>query len=75
MPNDLDHKLLFLLESFILLQANKWKAAAFPVAGAVIGGLVGGPIGLVAGLKLGGVAAVGGGIAGIVLKYRSTTFV
>ena len=30
-----------------------------------MGGLVGGPIGLVAGLKLGGLAAVGGGIAGV----------
>lgn len=48
-----------------LAQASKYKAAAIPVAGAVIGGVIGGPIGLMAGFKLAGVAtAVGGGIAG-----------
>ncbi len=45
-------------------QASKWKAAVFPVAGALVGGLVGGPVGLVAGLKLGGMAALGGGLVG-----------
>ncbi|XP_050418691.1 syntaxin-17-like [Patella vulgata] len=45
-------------------QAAKYKAAIFPVAGAVIGGVLGGPIGLVAGLKLGGAAAVSGGVVG-----------
>ena len=39
----------------------------FPVVGALIGGTLGGPIGLVAGLKVGGLAAVGGGIMGMYL--------
>ncbi len=47
-----------------LAKASKWKAAAFPLAGAVLGGMVGGPVGFVAGIKLGGLAAVGGGLAG-----------
>lgn len=47
------------------LQAAKYKLAALPVAGAVIGGVVGGPIGLLAGFKVAGIAAaVGGGILG-----------
>ncbi|CAC5416269.1 STX17 [Mytilus coruscus] len=46
-------------------QASKYKAAIFPIAGAVIGTIMAGPVGLVAGAKIGGVAgAVGGGIAG-----------
>ncbi|XP_078621023.1 syntaxin-17-like [Branchiostoma floridae x Branchiostoma japonicum] len=45
-------------------KAAKYKAAMFPVAGALIGGVIGGPIGLVAGLKIGAGAAVGGGILG-----------
>ena len=36
----------------------------FPLAGALIGGTVGGPIGLIAGAKLGGLAAIGGGVIG-----------
>ena len=36
----------------------------YPILGAVLGGAVGGPVGVVAGLKLGGAAAVGGGILG-----------
>ena len=40
------------------------KFAMFPLAGALIGGTVGGPIGLVAGAKLGGLAALGGGVIG-----------
>jgi len=48
-----------------LAQASKYKAAAIPVGGAIVGGIIGGPIGLMAGFKLAGVAAaVGGGIAG-----------
>ena len=42
-----------------LYYASKLKAAAFPVAGAIIGGMIGGPIGAVAGLK--GVALLGMG--------------
>ncbi|KAM6101569.1 syntaxin-17 isoform 2-T4 [Theristicus caerulescens] len=46
-------------------KAAKYKLAALPVAGAVIGGVVGGPIGLLAGFKVAGIAAaVGGGILG-----------
>ena len=40
----------------------------FPLLGMVIGGAVGGPVGLVAGIKLGGLAAVGGGLVGEYLK-------
>ncbi|XP_050418696.1 syntaxin-17 isoform X2 [Patella vulgata] len=47
-------------------QTNKYKAAIFPVAGAVIGGVLGGPLGFIAGLKLGGAAAVSGGVVGYV---------
>lgn len=44
--------------------AAKLKSAMFPVAGALLGGAIGGPVGLVAGVKLGGIAAVTGGLAG-----------
>uniref|UniRef100_A0A8V0Y258 Syntaxin-17 n=1 Tax=Gallus gallus TaxID=9031 RepID=A0A8V0Y258_CHICK len=48
-----------------LAKAAKYKLAALPVAGAVIGGVVGGPIGLLAGFKVAGIAAaLGGGILG-----------
>lgn len=53
-------------------KADRLKAAAFPLIGGVVGGLVGGPVGLVAGLKLGGMAAIGGGIAGSYLKTVSS---
>ena len=36
----------------------------FPAFGALIGGAVGGPVGFVAGIKVGGMAAVGGGLIG-----------
>lgn len=48
-----------------LQKAAKYKLAALPVAGAVIGGVVGGPIGLLAGFKVAGIAAaLGGGVLG-----------
>ncbi|CAG9862673.1 unnamed protein product [Phyllotreta striolata] len=47
-----------------LSKAHKLKAVAYPVTGAFLGGIIGGPIGLVAGLKVGGVAAVTCAIAG-----------
>ncbi|KAF4531513.1 hypothetical protein B566_EDAN004109 [Ephemera danica] len=47
-----------------LAYASKLKVASYPLFGALLGGCVGGPIGLVAGLKLGGLAAIGGGILG-----------
>lgn len=47
------------------LQAAKYKMAALPMAGALIGGVVGGPIGLLAGFKVAGIAAaLGGGVLG-----------
>ncbi|KFV85140.1 Syntaxin-17 [Struthio camelus australis] len=46
-------------------KAAKYKLAALPVAGAIIGGVVGGPVGLLAGFKVAGIAAaLGGGILG-----------
>nr|CAD7441045.1 unnamed protein product [Timema bartmani] len=48
----------------MLSLAAKHKAAIYPLAGAIIGGCIGGPIGLVAGLKLGGLAAIGCGALG-----------
>ena len=42
-----------------LYYASKLKAAAYPIAGALIGGMIGGPIGAVAGFK--GVALLGVG--------------
>ncbi|KAF7237186.1 Syntaxin-17 [Varanus komodoensis] len=48
-----------------LSRAAKYKLAALPVAGALIGGVVGGPIGLLAGFKVAGIAAaLGGGVLG-----------
>ncbi|XP_032760204.1 syntaxin-17 [Rattus rattus] len=48
-----------------LQKVAKYKLAALPVAGAVIGGVVGGPIGLLAGFKVAGIAAaLGGGVLG-----------
>lgn len=40
------------------------KSTAFPLTGALIGTAIAGPLGLVAGLKVGGLAAVGFGVAG-----------
>ncbi|XP_003470940.1 syntaxin-17 [Cavia porcellus] len=46
-------------------KAAKYKLAALPVAGALIGGMVGGPIGLLVGFKMVGIAAaLGGGVLG-----------
>ena len=36
----------------------------YPVAGAFLGSCLGGPVGFLAGVKIGGLAAVGGGILG-----------
>lgn len=46
------------------ISTYRLKSAMYPISGAAIGGLVGGPIGLVAGFKVGGLAALGCGIAG-----------
>lgn len=47
-----------------LRTALKYKKAMYPVCGALIGTCIGGPIGFFAGLKAGGLAAVGCGILG-----------
>ena len=47
-----------------LAHAVKLKSAMLPIGGAVIGSLVAGPVGLLAGLKIGCLACVTGGIVG-----------
>lgn len=47
-----------------LTRAARYRATVYPIAGAVLGGCLGGPIGLIAGLKLGGLAALGCGFIG-----------
>ena len=47
-----------------LKKASKYKAMAYPFAGALIGTCVAGPIGFFAGLKIGGLSAIGGGLLG-----------
>ncbi|EZA60598.1 hypothetical protein DMN91_000947 [Ooceraea biroi] len=47
-----------------LVKASRYKVAAYPIAGAMIGTCIGGPIGLIAGMKIGGLAALGCGILG-----------
>ena len=47
-----------------LARAVGYKATMYPIAGAVLGGCLGGPVGLVAGFKLGGLAAIGCGVIG-----------
>lgn len=44
--------------------ASKYKIAAYPIAGAMLGTCIGGPIGLIAGMKIGGLAALSCGILG-----------
>ena len=39
-------------------------SAVYPMAGAILGTCVGGPVGLLAGVKIGGLAAIGGSIFG-----------
>ncbi|KAG8224352.1 hypothetical protein J437_LFUL004308 [Ladona fulva] len=54
--------------------AAKMKSAVYPLVGAVLGGCIGGPIGLLAGVKIGGLAAVGcalvGFTGGTILKKK-----
>nr|XP_034173664.1 syntaxin-17 [Osmia lignaria] len=47
-----------------LVKAVRYKAAMYPIAGAVIGTCIGGPVGLIAGLKVGGLTALGCSILG-----------
>ena len=47
-----------------LAKAAKFKATMYPLTGALIGTCLGGPVGLLAGLKIGGLAALGGTVLG-----------
>ncbi|XP_011168450.1 syntaxin-17 [Solenopsis invicta] len=47
-----------------LQKASACSVVTYPLAGAMLGTCIGGPIGLIAGLKIGGLAAVGCGILG-----------
>lgn len=47
-----------------LREALSYKKAMYPICGALIGTCLGGPVGLLAGLKVGGLAAVGCGLLG-----------
>ena len=47
-----------------LRAALRYKKAMYPVCGALLGTFIGGPVGFLAGLKAGGLAAVGCGILG-----------
>lgn len=47
-----------------LERAAQYKTAAYPLAGALLGSCIGGPVGLIAGLKLGGLTAIGCGLLG-----------
>ena len=44
-------------------------SAIYPVAGALLGTCLGGPVGLLAGVKIGGLAAIGGSVFGKLLKF------
>lgn len=48
----------------MVISVLQFKLLLLPVAGAVIGGAIAGPVGLVAGLKAGKMAAVGGSLLG-----------
>ncbi|XP_059351620.1 syntaxin-17-like [Daphnia carinata] len=47
-----------------LAKAARFKTTLYPFTGALIGTCIGGPIGLLAGLKIGGLAALGGTVLG-----------
>lgn len=49
-----------------VLTAARLKASIYPLTGAIVGTCVGGPLGLLAGLKVGGIAALGCGVMGFV---------
>uniref|UniRef100_A0A0C9RJ84 STX17_1 protein n=1 Tax=Fopius arisanus TaxID=64838 RepID=A0A0C9RJ84_9HYME len=57
-----------------LQRAAKFKVATYPIAGALIGSCIGGPIGLMAGLKLGGLTAIGGGLLGEFMVSQNKMF-
>ena len=43
----------------------------YPMAGAILGTCLGGPVGFLAGIKIGGLAAVGGSIFGRMILVRT----
>lgn len=43
---------------------NVTASAIYPFAGALLGTCIGGPVGLLAGVKIGGLAAIGGSVFG-----------
>lgn len=47
-----------------LAKAARFKTTLYPITGALIGTCIGGPVGLLAGLKIGGLAALGGTVLG-----------
>lgn len=57
-----------------LKKITLYKTAMYPVAGAFIGGCLGGPVGLLAGLKMGGLAAFGFGALGIYIYHSLQKF-
>ncbi|XP_014207057.1 syntaxin-17 [Copidosoma floridanum] len=60
-----------------LKDASKYKVMTYPLTGALLGTCLGGPIGFIAGLKVGGLAAIGGGLLGFtggkILKQKCST--
>ena len=51
-------------ESSMQAEATKSTSKVYPMAGAVLGTCLGGPVGVLAGIKIGGLAAIGGSIFG-----------
>ncbi|XP_066250064.1 syntaxin-17 [Euwallacea similis] len=47
-----------------VVKVNKLKVVTYPATGAFVGSLIGGPIGFLAGIKVGGLAALGCAVAG-----------
>ena len=50
--------------SSIQAEATKSTSKVYPMAGAVLGTCLGGPVGVLAGIKIGGLAAIGGSLFG-----------
>ena len=50
-------------------------SAIYPVAGALLGTCLGGPVGLLAGVKIGGLAAIGGSMFGKVTYFYNYTVI
>ena len=50
--------------SSLQAEAAKSTSKVYPMAGAVLGTCLGGPVGVLAGIKIGGLAAIGGSIFG-----------